>query len=214
MRHPFAHWIHAAAVAALLFTAGTAYGAGPAEPGAHYFDQGRALLAEGKTTEGFKLLALSVNMAPDDMARQAYFLTYLDRNAYNWDVPLHEALVALAPTYPPLLQRLAKLYEGKQRYADAEALYLKWAALRPNQPEVYARLGEHYYFTGEYEKGLAAFARHRELVGESDYALRRMAAIRDRMGLHGEAGRLAARARGVSGETEPMTLAGTSPLAR
>jgi tetratricopeptide (TPR) repeat protein len=210
MKQSLVHWVQAAAVAALLLTAATARAA---EPGAKYFDAGRALLAQGQAEEGFRMLAMSVVMAPDDVARQAFFLTYLDRNAYNWNVPLLESLVAVAPSYPPLLQRLAKLYEGKQKNAEAEALYLKWAALRPDQAEPYARLGEHYYFTGEYEKGLAAFARHRELVGESDYALRRMAAIYDEMGRHGDAARMATRADGLHNEPDRMALA-ASPLAR
>jgi len=211
MSKSLVYWIQAAAVAVLLLAASPARAGGP---GARYFDAGRALLAQGQVEEGFKMLAMSVVMAPDDMARQAFFLTYLDRNAYNWNVPLHEALVAVAPSYPPLLQRLAKLYDGKQRHSEAEVLYLKWAALRPDQPEPYARLGEHYYFNGEYEKGLAAFSRHRELVGESDYALRRMAAIYRELGQPGEAARLEAKAAGLIAEPDIVALARTGSVAR
>lgn len=206
------HWIQAAAVGVLLLGAGPVLGA-DAAPGARYFDTGRALLARGRTLEGFTMLATSVTLAPDNVARQAFLLTYLDRNAYNWDVSLHEALVAVAPAYPPLLQRLGKLYDGKQRHAEAEALYLKWAALRPDQPEPWARLGEHYTFTGEYEKGLAAFARHRALVGESDYAQRRTAAVHREMARHGAANARAAHARGPADRSERMASA-ADPFAR
>jgi len=152
--------------------------AGPAVPGARYFDAGRTLLAQGQVIPGFQALTVAVLLAPDDMTRQAYLLAQLDRGDHNWDVALHEALYAVAPAYPPILQRLAKLYEGKGRSADAEALYLKWAAMRPDNPEPFARLGEHYLFTGRYQEAVDAFERHRALVGDSDYAVRRLSTAR------------------------------------
>jgi len=163
-------------------------------PGARYFDAGRALLARGETETGFKALVTAVVLAPDNVAYQTYLLASLDRSEHNWDVSLHEALHAVAPAYPPLLQRLGKLYDGKGRYADAEALYLKWAKLRPDQPEPHARLGEHYFFTGRYDDALKAWTRHRKLMGESDYALRRMAAAQEALGHHEDAARLLAKA--------------------
>jgi tetratricopeptide (TPR) repeat protein len=168
--------------------------AGPSQPGIRYFDAGRALIARGATRTGLEALTVAVVLAPDNVAYQTYLLGVLDQGEHNWDVPLHEALHAVAPAYPPLLQRLAKLYEGKSRYGDAEALYLTWARLRPDQPEPYARLGEHYFFTGRYADAMQAWTRHRALMGESDYALRRMAAAQDALGNHSEAARLMAKA--------------------
>lgn len=210
-------WVKAATVLLLVSSASLAQGAGAdgvVATGARYFDTGRALMAQGDTLEGFQMMTVSVALAPGDVARQAYLLAYLDRNTFNWDVKLHEALVAIAPTYPPLLQRLGKLYEGKGRHAEAEALYLKWARLRPGQPEPWARLGEHYYFTGQYRKGLAAFARHRELVGESDYALRRMAAIYTALGDEASARRTLAGEPPAPGDGNAFAMAGVQPLAR
>jgi|GEM_PF-1542010 tetratricopeptide (TPR) repeat protein len=209
--------VKAATVLLLVSSTSLAYGAGSgtaATPGARYFDTGRSLLAEGRVQEGFRLLAVSVALAPADVARQTYFLAYLDRNAFNWDVKLHEDLVAVNPAYPPLLQRLGKLYEGKQRFGEAEALYRRWSELRPGQPEPFARLGELYYFTGRYREGLDAFSRHRELVGESDYALRRMAAIYAAMGDPINAARMAAASRAALGETGAVAMAKVNELAR
>lgn len=166
----------------------------PAAPGARYFDAGRTLLAEGQTVAGFQTLTVAVLLAPDDMARQAYLLSQLDQGGHNWDVALHESLHAVAPGYPPIMQRLAKLYEGKGRVADAEALYVKWAATRPDNPEPYARLGEHYFFAGRYAEAVKAFERHRALMGESDYALRRLSAAHEALGHHDLAARLMAKA--------------------
>lgn len=200
--HRFALRLVQAAVV-LAFAAGpaVAFGteafgaeAGVFPPGVHYFDAGRALLARGETEMGFKALTVAVVLAPDNVAYQTYLLASLDRNEHNWDVGLHEALHAVAPAYPPLLQRLGKLYDGKARYADAEALYLKWAEMRPDQPEPHARLGEHYFFTGRYDDAIQAWSRHRALMGESDYALRRMAAAHEALGHHNQAARLMAKA--------------------
>jgi tetratricopeptide (TPR) repeat protein len=170
---------------------GADVGVSPA-PGARYFDAGRALVARGETEAGLKALTVAVVLAPDNVAYQTYLLAYLDGSGRNWDVGLHEALHAVAPAYPPLLQRLAKLYDGKDRHADAEALYLKWARLRPDQPEAYARLGEHYYFSGQYADALKAWDRHRDLVGGSDYAERRMAAAREALDTQARTARLLA----------------------
>jgi tetratricopeptide (TPR) repeat protein len=190
-----------AVVTGPLGASGAAFGAealgaeaGPSHPGARYFDAGRALLARGETEAGLKALTAAVVLAPDNVAYQTYLLAYLDEGKRNWDVGLHEALHAVAPAYPPLIQRLAKLYDGKARYGEAEALYLTWARLRPDQPEPYARLGEHYFFTGRYPDAIRAWTRHRALMGESDYALRRMAAAEDALGHHDDAARLMAKA--------------------
>jgi tetratricopeptide (TPR) repeat protein len=174
--------------------AATAVPVAPAAPGARYFEAGRALLARGETRTGFEALTVAVVLAPGNVAYQTYLLASLDRNEHNWDVPLHEALHAVAPAYPPLLQRLGKLYDGKARYADAEALYLQWAHMRPNQPEPHARLGEHYFFLGRYDDAIRAWDRHRTLMGESDYALRRMATAHEALGHHDQADRLMAKA--------------------
>lgn len=168
--------------------------AGPSRPGVRYFDAGRALLARGEAEAGLKALTTAVVLAPDNVAYQTYLLAVLDQGEHNWDVPLHEALHAVAPAYPPLIQRLAKLYDGKGRHGDAEALYLTWARLRPDQPEPFARLGEHYFFTGRYDAAIQAWTRHQALTGESDYALRRMAAAQDALGHHDEAAHLLAKA--------------------
>lgn len=205
------HLVQAAFVLTLVspVPAALAAPAGPDGAGAAYFAKGRQLVAEGRAPEGFDLLAAAVAVAPDNIVYQTYLLTYLDRAAFNWQVALLERVHAVAPGYPPVLQRLAKLYEGKGRHAEAEALYLQWAALRPDQPEPYARLGEHYYFTGQYDKGLKAFARHRELVGESDYALRRMAAIHQEMGNPSAAADLFARTRAImEGPEGALVMAG------
>jgi len=207
----------AQAAFALALAAGPAYGAEPAgidtfgaeavtpSPGARYFDAGRALMARGETGKGFQALTVAVVLAPENVAYQTYLLAYLDNSEHNWDVSLHEALHAVAPAYPPLLQRLAKLYEGKARYGDAEALYVKWAEMRPDQPEPYARLGEHYFFTGRYDDAIEAWSRHRALMGESDYALRRMAAAHEALGHHDEAKHLLAKANMLA---PPPTQAG------
>jgi tetratricopeptide (TPR) repeat protein len=182
-------------------------------PGAAYFEKGRALLAEGHAAEGFRLVAVAVAIEPGNIPYQTYLLAYVDQADYNADLGLLEDLHRLAPLSTPLMQRLAKLYDGKQRHAEAEALYLKWAELRPDQPEPYARLGEHYYFTGRYDKALAAFARHRALVGESDYAMRRMALVRHEMGDATASARGVAPAR-VPGRNLPGGVALATPGTR
>lgn len=145
--------------------------------GGNYFLRGVALTTQGQSDNGLQMMAASVAMQPDNMYRSTYLALFLDLPSYNWNVPLFESLHQVAPTNIPVIEHLGKLYEGKQRYAEAEALYTQWANLRPDLPEPYARLGEHYYFTQQYKKGIKAFQRHLELVGDSDYALRQMVRI-------------------------------------
>ena len=145
--------------------------------GGNYFLRGVALTTQGQSDNGLQMMAASVAMQPDNMYRNTYLALFLDLPSYNWNVPLFESLHRIAPTNIPVIEHLGKLYEGKQRYAEAETLYMQWAKLRPDLPEPYARLGEHYYFTQQYKKGIEAFQHHLELVGESDYALRQMVRI-------------------------------------
>lgn len=145
--------------------------------GGNYFLRGVAMTTQGPSENGLQMMAASVAMQPDNMYRNTYLALFLDLPSYNWNIPLFESLHEIAPTNIPVIERLGKLYEGKQRYAEAEALYVQWANLRPGLPEPYARLGEHYYFTQQYQKGIKAFERHLELVGDSDYALRQMVRI-------------------------------------
>ncbi|MFQ5509525.1 MAG: tetratricopeptide repeat protein [Leptospirillia bacterium] len=145
-------------------------------PGANYFVRGVALVSSGHPEQGFPLMAASVAMAPDNMHRNTYLTLFLDLPAHNRNTPVLEAVHRTAPNFVPAMGQLARLYEGNLRYAEAEALLTRWAELRPEMAEPQARLGELYYFTGHYDQAIQAFSLHRELIGESPYALRRMAA--------------------------------------
>lgn len=145
--------------------------------GGRYFAKGIQLVGQGKPDTGLPYLAASVAMGPENMHRQTYLALFLDLPQHRSDLALMESLHRVSPRFIPVTARLAALYEGKQRMAEAEALYREWIALTPDQAEPYARLGEHYYFTKQYKKALKAFQQHRQLVGESAYALRRMARI-------------------------------------
>lgn len=141
------------------------------------FDEGLAQMAQGDATAAFASFASAMNAEPDNLYFQTYTLSYLDRSAYNQELAIHQAMVNIAPDSVPLIGRLARLQEGKGQYPAAELLYRHWAELRPDQAEPYARLGELYFFTKQYAKAIDAFETHLKQVGESDYALRRLAAI-------------------------------------
>ncbi|MBI5138021.1 MAG: hypothetical protein HZA24_11895 [Nitrospirae bacterium] len=166
-----------AALAAAL--AGPAPVAGPAA----LLAQGQGRIAAGDAEAGFRDLAQAVREAPGDIALQTYLTAYLDQGAYAGEPEPLRAVLDVLPDFVPALARLAKIHEGRQDMAAAETLYLRWAALRPDQPEAFARLGEHYYFTRRFDKAVSAFERHRELVGESDYVQRRLEAIQRETGM-------------------------------
>lgn len=178
-------------------------------PGEAYFTKGVDAVMRGDAVHGFRMMAASVALAPNDMMRSTYLQTFLDLPQYNWDVSLLEQTQVVAPHYPPLLLRLGRLYEGKQRFREAEALYVRWANLMPDAPEPHARLGELYYFTQRYDRALAAFSRHRRLVGESDYAVRRMIAIHQILGNGKEARQLRSRLSGNRPEPDTVATAAT-----
>lgn len=139
------------------------------------------LIQAGDTAQGARLLAARVKLDPADLAAQAYLTIALDRLAQATDAAGLEGVRQVLPAWPPVLERLALVYDGKGRAAEAEAVYKSWIALRPGNPEPYARLAEHEAGAGHYAKAIALFERHRVLVGESDYAARRIAAVRDLM---------------------------------
>jgi tetratricopeptide (TPR) repeat protein len=145
-----------------------------AGPGTAYFDTGRELVAEGRTELGLRHVATAVALEPDNFVAQTYFVSMLDRDPFRDDPAKLKSLTAVLPRYVPLLDRLALLYEGKKRQAEAERLYAAWAELRPASAEVHARAGEHYRFTGQDDKAIAAFTRYLEVVEESGYGVRRI----------------------------------------
>jgi len=164
---------------ALMVTIGAApaYGAAPGEA---YFARGAALANAGDS-HALPLLAASVSLSPGDIARQVYFLSHLDRAVSRGDVSTLAALSEIAPHYVPLLDRLGRALEHTGRTAEAESRYLLWARMRPGQVEPLARLGELYLFTDQWRKALDVFTRLRALNGESDYAMRRIGAIHQRI---------------------------------
>ena len=141
------------------------------------FDEGVRLYTAGEDHDGILTMARAIAADPGNIVYQSYMLSLLDRQEHGWNVALLESVYNILPDSVPVLDRLGKLYEGQHRFADAERLYQTWAKLRPDQAEVYARLGELYLFTGHMEPSKKAFIRHRALVGESDYAIRRLEAI-------------------------------------
>ncbi len=149
--------------------------------GKRYFTQGTLLLANGDITGGFRMMAVGINLEPDNPHYQSYLLTMLDRTRYNSDARLLEVVLQAAPRFIPAMDRLARLYEGDSRLDDALRLYRSWRDMRPDQAEPYARLGEYYLVRKQYRLAVQHFMAHRRIIGESDYALRRIADAYDQL---------------------------------
>jgi tetratricopeptide (TPR) repeat protein len=166
------------AVAAVLLTLGLG-GIAAARPGAAngtaYFNAGHKLLEQGDTRLGLQYVATAVALNPNDFGAQTYLQSLLDQDRFRDDAVVLESIRPLLPTYPPLMERLAKVYEGQQRQGEAGKIYEAWQAERPESAEPQARAGEHYRFTGENAKAVQAFSQYLDVVQESDYALRRIA---------------------------------------
>lgn len=143
--------------------------------GPRYFDTGRRLIEGGDPRQGLTYVATALAIAPSDFRIQTYFLALLDQGRFKDDLQLHEALRVVLPEYPPLMERVARLYEGRRQPAEAARVYEEWRDLRPGNAEPQAMAGEHYRFAGEDRKAVEAFSRYVDLVEESDYATRRIA---------------------------------------
>lgn len=167
-----------AAVLLLVPLAGTAAAGTPGHVAA-----ARALVQAGKTGDAARLLATRVATNPSDVTAQVHLVPLLDRLVLDADVAALEGVRAVLPAWPPVLERLGALYDGRGRHADAEAVYVAWEKARPGNPEPAARLGEHYALTGDTGRAIAWLSRHRALVGESDYADRRIAELSGRRAL-------------------------------
>lgn len=177
------HLLVRAGIAAALFLLPVAVAtAARAEGPEGHLAAAARLIQAGDTGEGARLLAARIKVDPADLAAQTYLTIALDRLAQQTDAEGLEAVRQVLPDWPPVLERLALVYDGKGRAAEAEAVYRDWIGLRPGNPEPYARLAEHEALAGRHAKAIALFERHRVLNGgESDYAERRIAAMREQM---------------------------------
>jgi tetratricopeptide (TPR) repeat protein len=142
-----------------------------------YFELGRLKLAQGREDAGLEDLARAVGLAPAGHHVQAYFLHQLDKTRNAGRVDLHARLAKILPDYPPLLERLGRLYQGKGRDGEAEALYRRWVKLRPANAEPYARLAEFQRAAGRPKEAIGNLEKVRTLSGESTYALRRLGVL-------------------------------------
>jgi tetratricopeptide (TPR) repeat protein len=166
--------------AVFALTALTAIPAAGAQP--DHLGAAQTLLRSGDAGGAARLLAARVATRPDDLSAQTWLTVTLDRLVADGEVAAVEGVNQVLPAWPPVLERLGRLYADRGRDEDAEDLYRTWIVLRPGNPEPYARLAEHELARRHYDKAIALFERHRVLVGgESDYAERRIAAVHARM---------------------------------
>ena len=142
-----------------------------------YFEMGRLQFALGDDANAFRSLAKAVSIAPAGHHSQVYLLHQLDKTRYNTRIELFEALRKILPDYPPLLERLGRLYQGKGEDKKAAALFAKWTGIRPGSEPAHARRAEFARATGQPKLALAEWEKARAISGESDYALRRMGVV-------------------------------------
>jgi len=163
---------------ALALGALTPAPAGAVDPAADRLAAAAGLIQHGDAAAGARLLAARVATAPGDLGAQTYLTVALDRLAQSEDLEALEGVREVLPDWPPVLERLARVYDAKGRADDARGVYRTWVRLRPGNPEPYARLAEHEVAQGRYDRAIALFERHRVLVGDSDYAARRIDEVR------------------------------------
>ncbi len=142
-----------------------------------FFEIGRLQFELGDPGAGFVSLAKAVKLAPQGHHVHTYFLHQLDKTAYKSRLALLETLAKIVPDYPPLMERLGRLYQGKGKDDKAEALFKRWVSLRPDNAEPHARLAEFYRATGKSKRAIPHFQKVREIMGESSYALRRLGVV-------------------------------------
>ncbi|MDH4229523.1 MAG: tetratricopeptide repeat protein [Nitrospirota bacterium] len=148
-----------------------------------WFELGHLQFTQGDVHGGFVSLARAVSLAPVGHYSQTYLLHQLDKSPYRFDLSLHEDLLTILPEFPPLLERLGRLYQGKKGMEPkAEKLFAQWARLRPENPEAHARLAEFYRATGRAGEALPHLEKVRALSGESAYALRRLGTLQRELG--------------------------------
>jgi tetratricopeptide (TPR) repeat protein len=78
-------------------------------------------------------------------------------------VPVARQLIALEPDEPTYYQALAKMYEDRGQFEDAERLFLEAIDARPNDPIGYTILAGFYNRLGEFEKVIDAFQKRADL---------------------------------------------------
>ncbi len=147
-----------------------------------FFEMGRLQFELGDPGAAFVSLAQAVKLAPQGHHVHTYFLHQLDKTAYKGRLELLEQLLKTAPDYPPLMERLGILYQGKGKDDQAEALFKRWVALRADNAEPHARLAEFYRATGKPRQAVPHFQKVREIMGESSYALRRLGVVHRELG--------------------------------
>jgi tetratricopeptide (TPR) repeat protein len=142
-----------------------------------YFELARLRLAQGDDVTALHDLARAARLAPQGDYVQTYFLTVLDHERYRGRIELLESLAKELPDYPPLLERLGLLYQGKGRDAEAEKALKTWVRVRPDDPGAHAGLAEFYRAVDRPKDAIPRLEKVRGLSGENTYALRRLGVL-------------------------------------
>lgn len=147
-----------------------------------WFELGRLQFEAGDAREGFRSVARAVSIAPAGHYSRTYLAHELDKTRFKSDVSLLEELRKILPEDPMLLERLGRLYQGVGKDKEAEALFRKWVALRPDAGEPLARLAEFQRASGHAAEAVPHWEKMRGLNGESAYALRRLGVVYRELG--------------------------------
>ena len=143
--------------------------------GKRYFTQGTLLLEQGETESAFRMMAVGINLEPDNIPFQSYMTTMLDCTRYRGDIKLLKVVLQAAPGFVPAQNRLARLNEGKRGYKNSLHLYQAWRASGTHQAKSDTRLGEELLAQQYNSTAVQHSAIHHLTVSKSYYALRRMA---------------------------------------
>ena len=85
--------------------------------------------------------------------------------------------------------RLARAYEGKRSFKEAESTYRQALEIQPSYPGGYQHLGAFYYNQGRYDEAVRSFQRASELAPDNYKALNNLAAVFVQQGRFPEAER-------------------------
>jgi hypothetical protein len=134
-----------------------------------YFETGRAMVERGDRADGLRAVAVAIALdAGKVRARsrgaRSYLVGVLDSACCRDDIGLHETVATVLPRFPPVIERLAALYERDTRYEEAGALRLRTTGLRPDEPAALKRLAVYFEFMGDLRHARAARDRYRRMV--------------------------------------------------
>jgi tetratricopeptide (TPR) repeat protein len=127
---------------------------------------GEIYLSDHKAADAVPQFEAAARLSPTPANRLALATAYLRNNEEDKAAPLLKQALAANPDDYNLQITVGRLYRDRKNYAQAENYLYNAAKLKPDSPEPWSELAGIYTVAQQYQQGLAALDRLRQMNAE------------------------------------------------